>query len=79
MQIIAAIGGVINDIFADWFGAHEQQDIPGNLESLADELKAMRLLFLDAVKFVTENTDKQFWLDADHEEDIWGNLSRQYP
>ncbi|MBI5922227.1 MAG: acyl-CoA dehydrogenase family protein [Betaproteobacteria bacterium] len=60
LQIIAAIGGVINDIFADWFGAHEQQDIPGNLESLADELKAMRILFLDAVKFVTENTDKQF-------------------
>jgi len=60
LQIIAAIGGVINDIFADWIGAHEQQEIPGNLESLADELKAMRVLFLDAQKFVTDNSDRQF-------------------
>ena len=60
LQIVAAIGGVINDIFADWFTAHEEHENPGNLASLADELKEMRLLFLDALKFVTDKTDKHF-------------------
>jgi alkylation response protein AidB-like acyl-CoA dehydrogenase len=60
LQIVAAIGGVINDIFADWFTAHEEHENPGNLASLADELKEMRMLFLDALKYVTDKTDKHF-------------------
>ncbi|AGA89297.1 acyl-CoA dehydrogenase [Thioflavicoccus mobilis 8321] len=59
LQIVAAIGGVINDIFADYFHTCEQRENQGKLEGLADELKEMRVLFLDCLKYVTETTDKQ--------------------
>ncbi|WP_295434823.1 acyl-CoA dehydrogenase family protein [uncultured Thiodictyon sp.] len=60
LQIVAATGGVINDILADHFTALEQKGKAGNLAQLADELKEMRVLFLDALKYVTDKTDKQF-------------------
>ncbi len=60
LQIVAAIGGVINDIFADFFSAREEKENPGNLANLADELKEMRALFLDCLKYVTDKTDKHF-------------------
>jgi hypothetical protein len=60
LQIVAAIGGVINDIFADWFTARESRENAGNLAQLADELKEMRSVFLDALKYVTDKTDKSF-------------------
>ncbi|MBK1722311.1 acyl-CoA dehydrogenase family protein [Thiocystis violacea] len=60
LQIVAAIGGVINDIFAADFEAREQRETAGSLGRLADELKEMRVLFLDALKFVTDKTDKHF-------------------
>ncbi len=58
LQIVAAIGGVINDILGDDFAARELRETGGSLGRLADELKEMRLLFLDALKFVTDKTDK---------------------
>jgi 3-(methylthio)propanoyl-CoA dehydrogenase len=60
LQIVAAIGGVINDIFADDFVAREQKESAGNLAQLADELKEMRVLFLDALKYVSDKTDKSY-------------------
>ncbi|MBK1717795.1 acyl-CoA dehydrogenase family protein [Thiocystis violacea] len=60
LQIVAATGGVINDIFADDFTAREQKETSGSLARLADELKEMRVLFLDALKYVTDKTDKHF-------------------
>ncbi|NEX20044.1 acyl-CoA dehydrogenase [Thiorhodococcus mannitoliphagus] len=58
LQIVAAIGGVLNDIFASDFAAREQKESAGSLGRLADELKEMRALFLDALKFVTDKADK---------------------
>ncbi|MBK1699874.1 acyl-CoA dehydrogenase family protein [Thiococcus pfennigii] len=59
LQVVAAIGGVINDTLADYFDACEQRENQGKLAGLADELKEMRVLFLDCLKYVTETTDKQ--------------------
>jgi len=59
LQIVAAIGGVINDIFGEEFAEREQRDNPGKLASLADELKEMRAAFLDCLKYVNETSDKQ--------------------
>ncbi len=60
LQLVAAVGGVINDIFADHFTAREQKENSGNLARLADELKEMRALFLDCLKYVGDKTDKPF-------------------
>jgi alkylation response protein AidB-like acyl-CoA dehydrogenase len=60
LQIVAAIGGVINDILAKDFREREQKENVGSLAQLADELKEMRLLFLDALKYVTDKTDKHY-------------------
>ncbi len=60
LQIVAAVGGVINDIFAEHFAVREQRENPGNLAALADELKEMRVLFLDCLKYVSDKSDKHF-------------------
>jgi hypothetical protein len=60
LQIVAAIGGVINDILAKDFREREQKENVGSLAQLADELKEMRLLFLDALKYVTDKADKHY-------------------
>ncbi len=59
LQVVAAIGGVINDIFGEDFATREQKENLGKLAGLADELKELRALFLDCLKYVTETTDKQ--------------------
>ena len=60
LQIVAAIGGVVNDILAKDFREREQKENVGSLAQLADELKEMRLLFLDALKYVTDKADKHY-------------------
>jgi len=60
LQIVAAVGGVINDILGKDLREREQKENVGSLAQLADELKDMRLLFLDALKYVTDKTDKHY-------------------
>lgn len=60
LQIVAAIGGVINDILAEHFDQKEKKMYKGNLVRLADELKKIREIFYDAKKFVTDKNDKYF-------------------
>ncbi|MFQ5603809.1 MAG: acyl-CoA dehydrogenase family protein [bacterium] len=60
MQIVAAIGAVVNDILADYFTKKESKLYKGNLEKLADHLKEIRELFLDSLKFVLDKKDKHF-------------------
>ncbi|MHB2155119.1 Acyl-CoA dehydrogenase C-terminal domain-containing protein [Calditrichota bacterium GD2] len=60
LQIVAAIGGVINDVLGKYFEEKEQQSYKGNLSHLAEILKEMRELFLDALKYVTDKDDKHF-------------------
>jgi alkylation response protein AidB-like acyl-CoA dehydrogenase len=60
LQIVAAIGGVINDLLADFFAEREQKGYKGNLPRLADKLKEMRKLFLDCLKYVADKADAHF-------------------
>jgi len=52
LQVVAAIGGVINDLLKDHFEEKEHQQYKGNLQHLADQLKEIRELFLDNLKYV---------------------------
>ena len=60
LQIVAAIGGVVNDILVEHFNRKERKMYKGNLMRLADELKKIREIFYDAKKFVTDKNDKYF-------------------
>ncbi len=60
LQVVAAIGGVINDILKEHFEAKGRQQFKGNLQQLADQLKEIRELFLDDLKYVQDKNDKNF-------------------
>jgi len=60
LQIVAAIGGVINDLLSEHFDEKEQKRYKGNLERLAEELKEIRVIFRDCLKYVTDKNDKYF-------------------
>jgi len=60
LQIVAAIGGVINDILAAHFEEKEKKTYKGNLVRLADILEEIREIFLDNRKYVTDKNDKYF-------------------
>lgn len=60
LQIVAAIGGVVNDIFAGFFSERGKKEYKGNLARLADKLIEMRKSFLDCLKYVTDKADKHF-------------------
>ncbi|MGD9897831.1 MAG: acyl-CoA dehydrogenase family protein [Calditrichaceae bacterium] len=60
LQIVAATGGVINDILVDYFSAKEQKSFKGNLTRLADYLKQIREIFLESLKYVTDKNDKYY-------------------
>ncbi len=60
MQIVAATGGVINDILKDYFEQQEQKSYKGHLQFLADHLKEIRHIFLDSLQFVKDKDDENF-------------------
>ncbi len=60
LQIVAAIGGVINDVLGSYFDEKEKKQYKGNLSRLAETLKEMRELFMDARKYVVDKDDKHF-------------------
>ncbi len=60
LQVVAAIGGVINDILRRFFDERKAKQYKGVLEQLADHLKEMRELFLESLKYVEDKDDKYF-------------------
>ena len=60
LQIVAAIGGVLNDILSDYFNEREKKDYKGGLERLAEHLKEIRLIFYDCLKYVIDKKDSAF-------------------
>ncbi len=60
LQIVAAIGGVINDLLAEQFAMKEAIVYKGVLGKLADHLKLIREIFLDSLKYVVDKNDKYF-------------------
>ncbi len=57
MQIVAASGGVINDVLSDYFNECEKKQYKGSLLRLHDNLKEIRELFLDSLKYVKNKKD----------------------
>jgi hypothetical protein len=60
LQIVAAIGGVINDILSEDFEKNEKKKYKGNLVKLAEYLKEIREIYLDCLKYVTDKNDQRF-------------------
>lgn len=60
LQVVAATGGAINDIFAEFFDDQEKKEYKGNLIKLLDCLKEMRELYKDCLKYVKDKKDSNF-------------------
>jgi len=60
MQIVAATGGVINNILAEYFNKKEAHVYKGILVRLADYLKKIREIFHEGLKYVLDKQDKYF-------------------
>jgi alkylation response protein AidB-like acyl-CoA dehydrogenase len=60
LQVVAASGGVINDVLAEYFNEWEKKEYKGSLINLLDNLKEIRVLFYDALKYVKDKKDVNF-------------------
>jgi len=60
LQIVAATGGVINDLLADHFESKEKKVYKGTLTKLGNYLKEIREIYLDCLRYVIEKKDSHF-------------------
>jgi hypothetical protein len=60
MQVVAASGGVINDILAEYFEAKEAREYKGGLNRLAGFLKEIREIYKEALKYILDKKDPSF-------------------
>jgi hypothetical protein len=60
MQIVAASGGVINDVLGETFVEKGKKEYKGGLTKLANHLKEIRQMFLESLKYVVEKKDNSF-------------------
>jgi len=60
LQIVAAYGGVINDMLADYFDEKASKDYKAGLVRLANFVKEIRSIFLDSLKYVLDKKDTVF-------------------
>ncbi len=60
MQIVAASGGVINDILGEYFEEKEKKSYKGGLSNLVNHLIEIREIFKDCLKYVLDKKDVAF-------------------
>lgn len=60
LQIVAAAGGAVNDVFADHFNACEKKEYKGSLVNLLNVLKEIRVLFNECLKYVKDKKDPNY-------------------
>ncbi|VAX21153.1 Acyl-CoA dehydrogenase [hydrothermal vent metagenome] len=60
LQIVAAIGGVINDILKDYFAEKAAKEYKAGLQRLNEFLKQIREIFLDSLEYVVDKNDTTF-------------------
>ena len=60
MQIVAASGGMLNDVLGEFFEEKEKKEYRGGLTTLANRLRTIRQLFLESLKYVLEKKDNSF-------------------
>jgi alkylation response protein AidB-like acyl-CoA dehydrogenase len=60
LQVVAAIGGVMNDILAEFFDEKEKKKYTGGVAPLVNHLIEIREIFKDCIKYVNEKNDPAF-------------------
>jgi hypothetical protein len=60
LQIVAAIGGVINDILAEKFDEWEKKEYKSGIGNLVNHLKEIREIYKDCAKYVIGKKDPAF-------------------
>jgi 3-(methylthio)propanoyl-CoA dehydrogenase len=60
LQIVAAIGGVLNNVLSDYFDEREKKEYKGGLAGLSNLLKEIRIIFTDCLKYVLDKKDHNF-------------------
>jgi len=60
LQIVASIGGVINDILKDYFDEKAARTYSSGLERLNGMLKEIREIFYESLKYVMDKNDSVF-------------------
>ncbi|MBZ0200961.1 MAG: acyl-CoA dehydrogenase family protein [Ignavibacteriaceae bacterium] len=60
LQVVAATGSVVNDVLTEYFDNWEKKEYKGSLNKLKDCLIEIRVLFIDALKYVKEKKDAGF-------------------
>jgi 3-(methylthio)propanoyl-CoA dehydrogenase len=60
LQIVACLGGVINDILAEEFDLKEMKAYKGGLVRLQNILKEIRVIFKDCLKYILDKKDPVF-------------------
>ena len=60
LQIVAAIGGVINDILAEKFDEWEKKEYKGGIGNLVNHLREIREIYKDCAKYVIGKKDPAF-------------------
>jgi 3-(methylthio)propanoyl-CoA dehydrogenase len=60
LQIVACIGGVLNDVLKEFIEEKESKNYKGGLARLADVLKEIRQIYFDSLKYVLDKKDISF-------------------
>jgi hypothetical protein len=60
LQVVAASGGIVTDVMADFFEEKAKKDYKGQLSTLAVQLREMREIFKDCMQYVSEKRDASF-------------------
>lgn len=57
LQIVAAAGGVINDVLAEYFNEWEKKEYKGSLSHLLNNLIEIRSLYYESLKYIKDKKD----------------------
>jgi len=57
LQIVACLGGVINDVLGEEFDEKEKKEYKGGLVRLQNVLKEIRVIFKDCLKYILDKKD----------------------
>ncbi|MCF7832623.1 MAG: acyl-CoA dehydrogenase family protein [Candidatus Marinimicrobia bacterium] len=60
LQVVAAIGGVVNDLYSEMFDEYESKNYEGQIADLVNHLKEIRSIYKKCLSFVQEKNDKTF-------------------
>jgi 3-(methylthio)propanoyl-CoA dehydrogenase len=60
LQIVACLGGVINDVLGDEYDKSEMKEYKGGLTRLQNILKEIRVMFRECLKYILDKRDPVF-------------------